>query len=242
MAAIPTFLLLGDEHLSGPLPDVNPGTPPSSFYIGFKNYPSLMRPVPYDSGQPTGVPLSPAFRPWFDGQYGGTGDWVVYHHIENAAAAGTKGSTWYEAYRGLGPDVTWMQLLAANYPTGFKFFKFGVIGSRFASWSGAGSARTSFLAQWNQAVARAAAGGDTLDVRGVFLMLGAHECDAENLNMEADLRAMLADLRTTVGSSVPVVMLHHSAELFRTSHAGYGQLLRRVVAQVAADTDRKSVV
>lgn len=165
MAAIPTYIYIGDKQLNGQTTssmssDTGIGIPIGEAWSLRAAIPQLMQQVP---SQASGAPQvgQASYFPWWDGQYtsgGVTGNWVVYHHISSydygplAPFPGTNGDNWYAVDYNqspplptaptFGPTISLMQFLKSYHgitSPGFKFLKVarskGVVGDGTSGWA-----------------------------------------------------------------------------------------------------------
>lgn len=269
MATVPYFFHVGTQQLNGPFTATGAAPIPGSplFWSPFRHLPSILRSVPSDpvtGGIPAGAQV-----PFWDGlANGGTGigtgsggAWVVYHHIpasQSGPIAGANGGCWYAGGTGnWGADVSYMQLLGDQFALAPKFraFKLAQItgttaGGITGTWKAGGSpgaGLTAMKAEWtSKAKPAAIALGDTIDAR--CIVIDASEQDIRNFatvgaTYEADLRALIADLRTffgtgsgTTGATPKVVLVTHPSELYQFTQPGAAVTVRQIHIKIMGDT------
>lgn len=152
------------------------------------------------------------------------GRFVTYHYISKLFLGATaRGDNWYEFGGGITPCTMLMQGLFGlhgNTAPGFRMFKLanaGGFGGGANPWKQSGAGWTSFVAQWSLAVAAAAADGDTLDVRAVVVDCSKTDIANVNLTYQADAQDFIDGIRDLVGTDALILLINHSAYLYRTS-------------------------
>lgn len=230
MAAIPTYIYIGDKQLNGQTrgfmeSTTTLGIPPSTAWSLRAAIPSLMQQVP---SQASGAPQvgQATYFPWWDGKYvsgGNTGNWVVYHHISgynSGPFANTGGDNWYSVdttqsppvqfYPTFGPTISLMQFLKSYHgitAPGFKFLKRaqekGIYGNGTLGWAPANSSShwADFRTNvYDVAVSRLV--GDTLNVRGIFIDGSTQDLEdnVSAANYKTGLQALIAKIRDTLAN------------------------------------------
>ena len=242
MAAIPTYIYIGDKQLNGQTTGfmealANIAVPPVQAWSLRAAIPALMRQVPHlPNGDRHSIASPEPYRPWWDGQYvdgATTGVWSIYDHISGGAGSNLSlagGDNWYAATGGtssiptFGPTISLMQFLFQYHGSstpGFKFIKTarskGVVGNGTLGW-----APTNSSSHWadfrtnvyDVAVSRLV--GDTLNVRGIFIDASTQDLidGITSVNYETGLRALITKIRDTLVNGG----LGSSAPIFLVSH------------------------
>ena len=244
MAAIPTYIYIGDKQLNGQTTGfmeslANIAVPPVEAWSLRAAIPALMRQVPHQAnGDPYTISVPEPYRPWWDGQYvdgGNTGVFAIYHHISGGAGgplALAGGDNWYTATGGstsplpptFGATISLMQFLFQYHGSsapGFKFIKTarskGVVGNGTNGWAPSNSSShwADFRSNvYDVAVSRLV--GDTLNVRGIFIDASTQDLidGITSANYETGLRALITKIRDTLANGG----LGSNAPIFLVSH------------------------
>lgn len=230
MAAVPFYIVIGDEQVTGasivgltPQPGVD-----GTYWTTYANRPLLMQTVPTTGS---------AYAPFWDGSYPAqtnVGGWVKYHHTSYAhqlapIVANANGDNWYWPSAGLpitgggfGPTTLLMQLLKQKHAASpyFKLFKYHARAGfgQADGFKATGTSFTAAMAELDKAVT--AMGSDTPDYRGIVLDASVSDIRDENLTYSTDVASCIAGIRAHIGdtaSEVPVYLVNHAPEMLQES-------------------------
>lgn len=235
MAAIPTYIYLGDIQTAGAgaaLGLANTGLP---YVHGLSiNYPRFMRVVPSGADGVTGG----TFSPYWDGTLsGGSGGFTAFYHTPLGLH---NGDNWYLTPPSIGVSPTPLLIngLWDRHPTGFKLVKYGVSGgwgTGAAPLKTGGAGRTAFTTVWSNVVA--ALGADTPDVKGIILDASYTDLVNNNATYLADLQDVITWVRTAFSASAPIILVNHHRDLLYGGNPGAAIAARTLNQQIATFND-----
>lgn len=236
MAAIPTYIYVGDFYLNGSVASGSTGIP--FLWGGFYNDATFNRVVP--SAPPDGW-NGGTFDPYWDGGAdSGNGKFVKYHYIANTFVPDAGGDNWYTFTRlpspagggGITPMTMLMNALWERHPSGFKMLKQAATGGFGTQWKPGSAGYNEMLLQLGKM--QAAVAPDTLDIKAVIVDCSASDANALNLNYLLDALLFINGIRADVSATCLITLVSHP-KTWREASLGVTMAAIRYGNQLLAD-------
>lgn len=242
MATVDTYLFIGSNHLVGARAqssqtETEAQLNPEAFWGLGRNYPKMQRVVPSDATGVTGG----VYNAYWDGQFGGTGQFVPFHYMDNTVIPGAKGDSWFQFGGGITAVNLLMQSLFDQYGNqdpGFRMIKQGAAGG-VATWLNGNPGRTvldnTFAAAQADETART-----TRDLLVKAVVIDTSDDDINlngvsgpNIAYQANLTTLIAELRAKFGQDLLVVIVNANPFTYKTSFPPIAPLIRAANAEIA---------
>lgn len=171
------------------------------------------------------------------------GRFITYHYMSQTFLGATAlGDNWYEFGGGITPCTMLMQGLFGLYGNtspGFRMLKLANAGGFGTgnAWKQAGAAWAAFIVQYNRAIAAITAEGNTAEVRAVIIDCSKTDIAGVNLTYKADAQDFIDGIRALVGADALILMVNHSAFLYRTSLPPVATAVRNANRELSQEND-----